>query len=156
MKHLATALSIVALLAPSATFASVKITDITKKLVPPSIVSFQATSGEDASLDWSTKGDERLELTLSCKGKQRVRVEHENGDISYVRCDGHERVAYRSPSVSGDSSGVSLSVTGKNRVDVIATLKAYAATPGKRTKVVDVAHATVKVAPKPKGEGQNH
>jgi hypothetical protein len=150
MKHLAAALAIAALLAPSITYAAtpaVRIIETTEvKPAKPKIVSFEAANGEGEQLSWETTGDARLELAVRCKAKARLRVEHEDGVVTYVQCNGRTQVAYRSAAVSNDSSDVSLSVTGDRVVKVQATLKAFAST-GRLVKVRDVARLNVEVAP---------
>ena len=103
MKKLAAALTAAALLAPSASFAAgptFHVTDVSTVPVPLAITSLEAA--EDSSgVHWITTGAGQLELSLTCKGGARVEVAHEDGLVSYVRCDGKAHAAYRAKTTIG-------------------------------------------------------
>lgn len=158
MKKTTAALALIALLAPSVSYAatSFQILDVQRRVVRPEIVSFDVEHGEEASADWSVRGNSRVELTVRCKSAARLRVEHEDETLSYVQCNGKTQVAYRSGELmSGDESGVTLSVTGDKEVKVFTVLKVYdAARTTKRKAPRDTERATVKVAPEAEAEDE--
>lgn len=134
-----------ALLAPSSAFALsplVKAVDVS--VAKPKISEF---GFESQTLAWSTVGEATAELSLRCKGNDRLRAEHEDGTISYVQCNGKNQVAYRG-AVKGSAEGsVTLSSTGSRPVKVFSMLKLVDTVKGNKARVADKEKVVAKVLP---------
>lgn len=150
MKKTIAAIAAAALLAPvfaAAAGPSIRVLESTKTLLKPEILDLSKEDGEDASLSWETQGRAQEELSFRCRGKERLGLTFDGGDVSYIRCDGRLHVAYRGKA-DGEGS-VSFSVTGDRRVSVSSLLKLYRLeADGTVGRLVDKEKKNVKVLPK--------
>lgn len=153
MKQTIAAASIVALLAPSLAAAAGPTIRVIESGESSKIeivsLGLDGNKTEEPSLDWVVTGDARLELAVRCSGGERLRVEHSDGTIAYVPCDGKTRAAYRSDFARGAVGDVTLSVKGEKNVRVSTILKLY---PDAGKRPVDKAWKSVVVAPEDGGE----
>jgi hypothetical protein len=150
MKKLFALLAAAFLLAPSATFAAINARIIGVQGGRPGetkILSFESTPGADASVRWVASGSAQEDLSISCKGGERVRVAIDAQNISYVPCDGKLRTAYRGKFTDGAGRAAEISVTGDREVKVTALYKIYRDKNGDRGSLIAKKKLVVKVAP---------
>ncbi len=134
-----------AFLAPSFAFAmSPLVTVADVAAAKPKIVDLAFAT---QTLSWSTAGEATVELSLRCKGNDRLRAEHEDGTVSYVQCNGKNQVAYRGAVKGSVDAEVSLSSTGNRPIKVFSMLKLVDTVKGNKARVADKEKVTAKVMP---------
>lgn len=153
MKKILSALAAAALLVPSVSFAAptFRLIDSSVVAAKPEIVSFVAAE-DSHDLSWEAAGAGLLELSVRCRGGARMSVDHEDGTVSYVQCDGKLHPAYRFESEVGQTADVALQVTGDKAVKVYTILKIYQDKDGKKGKLADKAKVNLTVAPETEDE----